>query len=174
MESQPGMKLVMNYKNKIANRTILTVSLLLMLFVLSGCADSSSSFIKNDVNPQINVFGVQLLMDEQKVHESVGSKGEKAMCVYGYEYAYADKNINIGFNSQTQQVRRVTTRNPDTAIYGIKPGAELSQAYEIIAAEGFTKDADSKYSFHKENIILSIISMHGTHADGLNIEINPD
>lgn len=174
MDLQPGMKPVMNLSNKVTNKYTLLASLLFMLFVFSGCANANNSFIEKEVNPQINVFEVQLLMDEQKVHETVGSKGEKAMCVYGYEYTYADKNINIGFNSETQQVRRVTTRNPDTAIYGIKPGVELAQAYEIMADKGFTKDAASKYRFQKENIIFSIISMKGTHADGLNIEINPD
>jgi len=164
----------MNFKNKATNRYILSAFLLLMLFMAAGCTGTDSSFIKKEVNPQINVLGVQLFMDESKVHETVGSKGEKAMCVYGYEYNYEDQRINIGFNSQTQQVRRVTTRNPDTSIYGIKPGAELSKAYDTIASNGYTREEDSKYRFHKENIILSITSMKGTHADGLTIEIDPD
>lgn len=143
-----------------------------MLLILAGCANSSDSFIKNEVNPQIDVLGVKLLMDEKSALETVGSEGEKAMCVYGYEYDYSDKLINVGFNSDTKLVRRVCSKNPETSIYGIKPGMELSQAYEIISSNGFKKD--SKYNFQKEKVILSIISMKGTNADGITIEINPD
>ena len=35
-------------------------------------------------------------------------------------------------------------------------------------------DENSKYRFHKGNIILRIISTKGTNADGLTIEIQPD
>jgi len=106
---QPGLKPVMNWRNKTVTRRV-TQSLLLLIFLaVAGCSDEGDSFIKNEINPQINVSGIQLIMDESKVHEMVGSKGEKAMCVYGYEYGYTDQHINIGFNSQTKQVRRVTT-----------------------------------------------------------------
>lgn len=164
----------MHLKNKISQRTLFLTALFVIIFALSGCAGSSNSFIEKEVNPQINVFDVQLFMDEPKVHEVIGSQGEKAMCVYGYEYTYADKNINIGFNAETQQARRVTTRNPDTSIFAIKPGTELGKVYEVLKANGFTQEAASKYRFHKENVIFSIISMHGTHADGITIEIDPD
>lgn len=148
--------------------------IMLVVVVLAGCGNSSDSFIKKEVNTQINVFEVKLDMVESKVHESVGSKGEKAMCVYGYEYGYEDKLINIGFNSETGRVRRVTTKNPETSIYGIKPGTELEQANKTIELNGFKKDDGSKYRFYKENTVLYIISMKATHADGITIEINPD
>lgn len=167
------MKQVMLLKNKNGYKYFLLTALLVLTFAISGCT-SSSTFIEKDVNPEIDVSGVQLLMDEQKVHEAIGSQGEKAMCVYGYEYTYADKNINIGFNSETQQVRRVTTKNPGTSVFDIKPGMELSETYKMLKENGFTQEAESKYRFHKENVIFSIISMHGTHADGLSIEIDPD
>ena len=51
-------------------------------------------------------------MDESDVHEAIPTKGEKAMCIYGYEYEYAESLVNIGFNSETEKVRRVTTKNP--------------------------------------------------------------
>lgn len=164
----------MPLKNRLYKKYPLLAVLFLLICALSGCTASSNSFIEKEVNPQINVLGVQLLMDEAKVNEIIGSKGEKAMCVYGYENAYADQNINIGFNAGTQQIRRITSKNPDTSIYGIKPGTELAKAYEAIKAQGFTQEADSKYRFQKENVIFSIISMHGTQADGVSIEINPD
>lgn len=148
--------------------------ILIMVAGLAGCGSSASSFIDKEVNPNINVLGIKLNMAESKVHESAGSQGEKAMCIYGYEYEYADKLINIGFKSDKGIVRRITTKNPDTTIYGIKPGTELAEAYAKIDANGFTKDDISKYRFYKDTIILSIISMKGTNADGVTIEIKPD
>ncbi len=161
-------------KNKTIRLSVWAVLALIMATCLAGCGSSASSFIEKEVNPNINVLGIKLDMAEAKVHESAGSQGEKAMCIYGYEYAYADKLINIGFKSDKGTVRRVTTKNADTTIYGIKPGTELPEAYAKINANGFTGDDSSKYRFYKNNIILSIISMKGTNADGITIEIKPD
>lgn len=163
----------MQWKNRTSDLIIL-VAIILITVVLAGCGVSAEAFIEKEVNSKIDVLGVKLDMAESKVHESIGAKGEKAMCIYGYEYGYEDKLINIGFNSETGRVRRITTKNPETSIYGIKPGTELEQANKTIDLNGFKKDDSSKYRFYKENIILSIISMKGTHANGITIEINPD
>jgi len=150
------------------------VAILIMVTFLTGCRSSTDSFITEEVNPNIDVLGIKLDMPESKVHESAGSKGEKAMCVYGYEYEYADKHINIGFKSDKGTVRRITTKNPDTSIYGIMPGTDLLNAYNQIEANGFTKNNNSNYKFYKNNIIITIISMKDTLADGINIEMDPD
>jgi len=165
-----GKKLNMKFKNKRLNATLLLITL---LFVLTGCKSKTDSFI-NEVNSQINVLGVNLNMPESEVHKIVGSSGERAMCVYGYEYEFMDKQINVGFNSNTEKTRRITTKNPETSIYGIKPGVSLEEAYSIIEQNGFKKSDDSKYIFYKENIILTLISMKGINADGITIEIKPE
>lgn len=174
MGSQPGKKLVIQLKNNPARLSVWAAIILIMTIYLVGCGSSVDSFIVKEVNPNIDVLGIKLNMPEAKAHESAGSKGEKAMCVNGYEYEYADKLINIGFKSDQGTVRRITTKNPNTSIYGIKPGTELVNAYAQIDANGFIKDASSNYKFHKDNIILAIISMKDTYADGITIEINPD
>ena len=89
----------------------------MLLAFLTGCGNGEGAFISEEVNPQINVFYVQIDMDESDVHKNIPTKGEKAMCVYGYEYEYGQSLVNIGFNSETEKVRRVTTKNQDTSIY---------------------------------------------------------
>lgn len=166
-----GKKLVLKLKNK----KIFT--LILVIFILASitsCSNEESAFIKKEVNSQINVFGVQIYMDEPKVHEAVGSKGEKAMCIYGYEYVYADELVNIGFNSDTEKVRRVTTKNPDTSIYGVVPGIKLEEAFKILNSQGFEKSDSSEVMLYKENIRITLVSMKNTHADGVILEINPE
>jgi len=86
------------------------------------------------------------MMDEKVVQEKLGP-GEKAMCLYGYEYDYTDKDINVGFDAKTKQVRRITTKNPETSICGIKPETALSDADKTIASQGFKESDDSKYVF---------------------------
>lgn len=145
-----------------------------ILFILAvGCSALNDSFIEKEVNPQIDVMGIKLYMEEDEVHKIVGVDGERAMCVNGYEYEYRDKKLNIGFNIDTDEVRRITTKNPETSIYGLNPGISLDKAYDIIDSEGFEKDKDDKYRFFKDDIILSIISMKGSDADGIVIEIKP-
>ncbi|MGE5391027.1 MAG: hypothetical protein ACM3PE_08170 [Deltaproteobacteria bacterium] len=161
-------------KNRNIKRFTYVVLLILLFISISGCSRSNDSYINKEVNPQIDVYGVKLMMDESKVKSLLGSPGEKAMCVYGYEYEYTDKDINIGYDSKSNQVRRITSKNPETSIYGIKPGAELAEAYQVLAANGFKESADSKYKYSKESIILSIISMKSTNADGITIEIKPE
>lgn len=164
-----GKKLSMKLKNKLL---LLSLSLIIILS-LTSCRNKNSKFIDEEVNPQINAFSVKLNMEESKVLDILGSKGEKANCVYGYEYEYTDKKINVGFDSNSNMVRRVTIKNPDNSIYGINAGVMLEDAYNIIEQNGFEK-TENKYKFIKENIILSIISMKGTNADGVIIEINPN
>jgi len=161
----------MKLKNKLLF-TILTVFILLTILI--GCNNQEDVFISEEVNPQINVFNVQIYMDESDVHKTIPTKGEKAMCIYGYEYEYEQSRINIGFNSETEKVRRVTTKNPDTSIYGIVPGTDLEEVYKIIDSHGFSKSESSKYIFYKENMRLTLISMKGSHADGVIVEINPE
>jgi len=144
------------------------------LAILTGCGNEEDAFVSEEVNPQINVFNVQIYMDESDVHEAISTKGEKAMCIYGYEYEYVQSRVNIGFNSETEKVRRVSTKNPDTSIYGIVPGTKLDEVYKTMDSNGFSKSEISKYIFYKEKMRLTLISMKGTHADGVIVEINPE
>jgi len=73
-----------------------------MNVLLAGCGALSEAYLEKEVNPKIDVLGVKLNMAESNVHESIGSKGEKAMCIYGYEYGYSDKLVNIGFREPTR------------------------------------------------------------------------
>lgn len=162
---------------KLKSRFFKSFSLIVVVLTLSmifvGCSALKDSFVEKEVNPKIDVMGIKLYMAEDEFHKAVGVQGEKAMCVNGYEYEYSDKKLNIGFNIDTNEVRRITTKNPKTSIYGLNPGISLDKAYKLIESEGFEKYGDDKYRFRKENIILSIISMKGSDADGIVMEIEP-
>ena len=46
---------------------------------MTGGGNVEDAFISEEVNPQINVFNVQIYMDESDVHKAISTKGEKAM-----------------------------------------------------------------------------------------------
>ncbi|WP_161821969.1 hypothetical protein [Sporotomaculum syntrophicum] len=144
-----------------------------MIIALAGCGNTNS-LINNEINPNIDVLGIKLNMPEAQVHELAASQGKKDMCINGYEYNYADKLINIGFDANQGKVRRITTKNPDTSIFGIKPGVDLATANAQLEKYSFSKEQASEFKFHKENVMLTIISMHGTLADGVTIELITD
>lgn len=146
-----------------------------MLFsiLLTGCTSAAESFI-NEVNSNVNVLGVKLNMKEEQVKTLNGSDVSKDPCILGYEFNYVDKLINVGFKNEDNTVRRITTKNPETSVYGIKPGASLDEAFKKVTEAGFTKDSSSKYKFHKNNILLTILSMEETLADGITIEFDSE
>ncbi len=160
----------MLWRNKRFFRSKLALAALVVL--LSGCASAPS--VDPKVNEQINVLGIQLNMTESQLDQLVSPKVDKAMCIFGYEYDYTDRKINIGFGAKTNKIRRISTKNRDHSILGIVPGIILEDAFAKVASLGYTNDGTSKYRFTSGNLILSIISMDGTLADGVIIEIKPD
>lgn len=147
--------------------------LIILGTVLTGCENSNDAFIK-EVNSNINVLGVKLNMKEDQVKTLVGAQVTKEPCVSGYEFNYEDKFVNIGFKNEEGTVRRITTKNADTSIYGIKPGTTLEDAFAKVKEAGFANDSNSKYKFHKNNIILTVLSMKETNADGVTLELDPE
>lgn len=143
-----------------------------LLVLLTGCAAQPA--IDPQVNSKIDVLGVQLNMSEAQLDQLVSPKPEKAMCIYGYEYNYTDRRINIGFSAKTNKIRRISTKNSDHSILGLVPGISLDDAFRQVAELGYVNDGTSKYRFINDNLILSIISMNGTLADGVTLEIKPD
>lgn len=143
-----------------------------LLVLLTGCAAQPS--IDPQVNSKIDVLGIQLNMSEAQLDQLASPKPEKAMCIYGYEYNYTDRKINIGFSARTNKIRRISTKNSDHSILGIVPGISLDDAFRQIGDLGYVNDGTSKYRFIKDNLILSIISMNGVLADGVIIEIKPE
>ena len=71
---------------KLKNKPLFTLLIIfILLTILTGCNNEEDVFISEEVNPQINVFNVQIYMDEPDVHKAIPTKGKKAMCIYGYE-----------------------------------------------------------------------------------------
>lgn len=157
------------------NKKIIALSLILILastiFYFSQPYLDKNYYIKTKINTQIDALGIKLLMPEKQVAELIGYKGKYAMCISGYEYDYNNSGLNVGFNINTDKVRRITITNDKNSIYGIHKGMTLKQARAILIGNQFAVEKDSTSNFTKENLRITVISMKGTNVDGITVEI---
>ncbi len=128
-------------------------------------------YINKNINPNIEASGIKLSIPQSQVVKVLGYEGEKAMCVYGYEYTYEDLGLNIGFRADNERVRRITITNNKDQIYGLKIGMTVEEAKVIIDRNGFIKDEKSNFKFNKANTTIIIKSLEGDMVDGITIEI---
>lgn len=156
---------------KKAGVILIIIGLLLVVFWSKPNLLDKNNLAIKEVNQNINVMNLKLLMPEKEVLKTLGYKGEEAMCVSGYEYKYDQLELNVGFNIDTDQIRRITVTNEHGDIYGIKKGLPFTEASSLIKSKGFTKEENSLSKFKKDNIRVTIISQQGTSVDGVSVEI---
>ncbi len=96
------------------------------------------------------------------------------MCVYGYEFNFKIKDLNLGFRVDNNTIRRITVKNNTDTLYGIKNGMPLDQAKQLLLDAGFIPDETVKNRFKIDEVYFTVVSKKGTHADQLIIEIIDD
>lgn len=144
--------------------------LTLIIGLFTGCNSSKEDkFISEEINPNINMFGIKLLMEEKKVLDILGGEGEHSPCVYGYERTYEDKNISIGFDKDSK-VRKIILKGSNEDLYGIKKGMDEDKAVDILKENGFNKEEDTS-RFVKDKIFIKILGDDNNKVKGTIIEI---
>ena len=89
-----------------------------ILFFLAGCA--GKHFDRGTVCEQVDVFGIQLFSDRD-YKEINGVKADEEPCLRGYERTFDALDLTIGYGFD-KKIRKITTRNPGTILFGINPG----------------------------------------------------
>lgn len=158
-------------KKKIIIISVFVIGLFVCGYIFGMPYYKNVFYINKNVNPSIEASGIKLSIPESQVVEILGGAGEKAMCVYGYEYTYSDLGLNIGFRADNEQVRRITVTNNKDQIFGLKAGMTMEEARTILDRNGFVKDENSDFKFNKANTIITIKSLKGDMVDGITIEI---
>ncbi|MRR54355.1 MAG: hypothetical protein EG822_07580 [Deltaproteobacteria bacterium] len=115
-------------------RTALIVTLMMGLIL---AAIPGSSMEPDTLKDQIDVFGVQLdsTVDHQEIN---GVKAVEEPCLRGYERSFDALDILIGYGFDGK-VRKITTRNPVTSMFGIKPGMTYGEGKHKILLAGFVE-----------------------------------
>jgi hypothetical protein len=123
-----------------------------MILALTGCMGIHIEH--NDVRNQVDVFGVQLFSDTD-YREINGVKAEEEQCLRGYERIFDALDIIIGYGFNGR-IRKITTRNASTAMFGIQPGMTLSDGRKIILEAGFS-EATTPFMFNSTRYSLTFL-----------------
>lgn len=121
-------------------------------------------------NTQLAVDHIKLWMSEEDVFNLIKDRPQEEMCVYGYEFNFEDRQINLGFRMDDHTLRRITTKNPVDSLYGIQIGMDVATAKELIQSYGFSQDTQ-KNRYKNDDLFFTIGSKQGQIVDFLIIEI---
>ena len=138
---------------------------IVLFFVLVGCAGKNIDVEK--VNSQINVFGVQLFSDVD-YKEINGVKAVEEPCLKGYERNFDALDLTIGYGFD-KRIRRITTRNPNTSMFGVRPGTTFVECKQIILGTGFA-EYKPPYIFSFNGCILTFLVDAQNNIFGLTLQ----
>lgn len=129
---------------KIQNYTALFIS-----FCLAGC-------LANRATPagttRIDVFGVTLdSTTDYRVIRGVTASEEP--CLRGYERSFDPLEIAIGYGHDGR-VRKITTRNPGTSLFGISPGMSMVEGRRLASQAGFAAVSPDNYLGEHGRLLL--------------------
>ena len=143
---------------------LIALPLLLFLF-LTGCVGKHLD--RDKMHDQVNVFGVRLFTDVD-FREINGIKAVEEPCLKGYERSFDPLDITIGYGFN-KNIRKITTRNPGTTLFGIKPGVTFLEGKQKILQAGFTEFA-SPFTFRSNGYTLRFLVDDKDVVFGLTLE----
>ena len=143
---------------------LIALPLLLFLF-LTGCMGKHLD--RDKMHDQVNVFGVQLFtdVDFRKIN---GITAVEEPCLKGYERSFDALDISIGYGFN-KKIRKITTRNPGTTLFGINPGVTFLEGKQKILQAGFTEFA-SPFTFRSNGYTLRFLVDDKDIIFGLTLE----
>ena len=135
-------------------RTVVTY---LFPLLLTGC--TVGTIRPESLQAQVQVFGVQL-HSNRDYREINGATPSEEPCLRGYERSYDRLQISIGYGFDAH-IRKISTRNPETSIFGLRPSMTFTSASQSILNAGFTPYAPP-HIFRSGPYILSVqVDSHG-------------
>lgn len=136
---------------------------LLLFLLLSGCRPSQ---MRTELSGQTRVFGIELYSGVD-YREIGGVKAEEEACLKGYERNFEALDIIIGYGFDAK-IRKITTRNPATSLFGISPGMPAEAAGKLAQQAGFTEI--SSYRYRGKGIDLTLLVDGAGIAFGITAE----
>lgn len=145
-------------------KTILIV--LVVPLLLAGCMGGTA--LHDRINRQIDVFGVQLYSDVD-YRELKGVRATEEPCLRGYERSYDALEVSIGYGFDGK-IRKITTRNAGTSLFGVQPGMGFQEGRTTILRAGFT-DSDPPFTFSGNGCSLTFLVDGDNRIFGLRLEL---
>jgi hypothetical protein len=122
---------------------------------------------RDKMHDQVNVFGVQLFTDVD-YREINGITAVEEPCLKGYERSFDPLDITIGYGFN-KKIRKITTRNPGTSLFGIKPGVTFLEGKQKILQAGFIEYAPP-FTFRSNGYTLRFLVDDKDVVFGLTLE----
>ena len=135
-----------------------------VLLVLAGCTGNGVE--PDKLNSQIDVFDVKLLSDVDYT-EIKGVVSTKEPCLHGYERNFDDLDVIIGYGFDNK-IRKITTLNSSTSLFGIKPGMSFEDGKAKIMKAGF-QEHEPPFTFSAYGYSITFL-VDGDNINGLTLE----
>ena len=140
------------------------ITLLALLLVVAGMSTSMGS---DKVVGQIDVFGVELFSDVD-YKEINGVVATEEPCLRGYDRSFDALDLTIGYGFDNK-IRKITTRNFNTSLFGIKPGMAFEEGKKMILQSGFSEYAPP-FTFKANRYTLTFLVNSESKIFGLTLE----
>ncbi|MDD5167854.1 MAG: hypothetical protein PHN75_03475 [Syntrophales bacterium] len=144
-------------------KSILTAALVTIL--LAACMSTSTG--RDKMTGQVDVFGVELFsdVDYKKIN---GVAATEEPCIRGYDRSFDALDLTIGYGFD-KKIRKITTRNINTSLFGIKPGMSFEEGKKMILQAGFVEDVPP-FAFKLKRYSFSFLVDSNNKIFGLTLE----
>lgn len=116
---------------------------------------------------KLDLFGVELYSGTD-YRELRGSVATEEACLKGFERSFDQLDISIGYGFD-RTIRKITTRNRTTTIFGIKPGMKFDEARQILRQNGLAATG-SPFRFQGDRVSISMLVDNDGQLFGITIE----
>lgn len=138
---------------------------MLFCLLLAGCFGHTAGNRLAEV--RTDVFGIALFSAED-IRELGGVRGEDEPCLRGYERSFEQLGVTVGYGFDGR-IRKIATRNPGTAIGGVRPGDMAAVGRDRLLQTGF-RPTDSPNRFRTGCCSLGLLVDSDGRIFGLTLE----
>ena len=147
---------------------IRSLTVLLLIGCMSNNIVMAEQVGRDKMVGQINVFGIELLSDVD-YKEINGVAATEEPCLKGYDRSFDALDLTIGYGFD-KKIRKITTRNSNTSIFGIRPGMDFEEGRKMILHAGFNEYVPP-FTFRANSYSLKMLVNADNKIFGLTLEL---
>ena len=144
---------------------ILGVATVFCSLCLAGCLAHSAG--REMLSRQVNVFGIEF-QSGVDYREIAGETGTDEPCLRGYERSFDRLGIAIGYGFD-RRIRKITTRNPATSLFGVRPGMAAGEGARLLRQAGLTEGVSPR-SYRGEGFTVTLLLDGAGTIFGITVE----
>jgi hypothetical protein len=130
---------------------VLRYAAMILAISLAGCLANQ---VGRDLSERIDVFGIELYSDVD-YREIGGVRGTEEPCLKGYERTFDPLDIIIGYGFN-RKIRKISTQNPKTSMFGIAVGMSAERAGKLARQAGMAEVSPVRYRGNKSTLFILV------------------